>query len=62
LSVEGMMCEHCEAAVKKALEALSAVDSAVADYKKGIVRITLNGETKIKLIKNTIEKEGYKVK
>lgn len=59
--VEGMMCGHCEAHVKKALEALSGVESAVASHEKGTVVIKLSGDVSDSLIKKTIEDEGYKV-
>jgi len=57
--VEGMMCHHCEAAVQKALEALPAVVKATADHEKGIVVLQLQAEVSDKLLRKTIEKEGY---
>ena len=44
LHVEGMMCCHCEARVKKALEALPAVDEAVVSHEAGTAIVTLNAE------------------
>lgn len=61
LKVEGMMCPHCEAHVKKALEAVSGVAEAVASHQSGTVTVTLNGEVSDELLKTTIENEGYKV-
>lgn len=61
LQVEGMMCQHCEATVKKALEALPAVAEAVADHKKGTVLVHLSAEVSEKTLRKVIEKEGYKV-
>jgi len=62
LDVEGMMCSHCEAAITKALLTVPNVAGAIADHKKGTVTVTLCGEVSEKLLKKTIEKEGYKVK
>ena len=59
--VEGMMCPHCEAHVKGALEALDAVESAVADHKAGQVTVTLKSELSDEVIKGTIVAQGYKV-
>ena len=59
--VEGMMCGHCEAHVKKALEALDGVDDARASHETGIVTVTLSCNVSDELLKKTIEEEGYKV-
>lgn len=61
LKVEGMMCPHCEAHVKKALEGLEGVESAVASHEKKTVVVTLSGDVSDEILKNTIEAEGYKV-
>ncbi len=61
LKIEGMMCMHCEAHVKKALEALDGVESVVASHEKGIAVITLSAEVSDELLKKTVENEGYKV-
>ncbi len=61
LKIKGMMCGHCEARVKKALEALSAVESAIPDHKKGIATMKLSAEIDLETLKNAVEKEGYKV-
>ena len=61
LKVEGMMCPHCEAHVKKALEALAGVEEAVASHEKGEVVVCLTAEVSDAVLKETIEKEGYKV-
>lgn len=58
--VEGMMCAHCEAHVKNALEALPEVESAVADHNVGEVKVTLKGELADQTIKDTITAQGYK--
>ena len=45
MKIEGMMCPHCEASVKKALEAIPTVDSASASHEKGEAVVKLNAET-----------------
>ena len=61
LNVEGMMCGHCEARVKKALEALDAVDEAVVSHTDGTTVVTLNAEVSDDLLKETVEAQDYKV-
>ena len=61
LKVEGMMCPHCEAHVKKALEALAGVEEALPSHEKGEVVLTLSAEISHEILKETVEKEGYKV-
>ncbi|MCR4734145.1 MAG: heavy metal translocating P-type ATPase [Treponema sp.] len=60
LKVEGMMCEHCEAHVKEALEKIRGVDSALADHTKGEVKVTLSKDVKDKDFEKAITKAGYK--
>ena len=62
MKVEGMMCPHCEMTVKKALEALPQVDSAVASHTDGTATVTLNGDVDDAVLKKTIEDQGYTVK
>lgn len=59
--VEGMMCQHCENHVKKALEALSGVESATASHTDGIVTVVLSKDVSDETIKAAIQEEGYKV-
>ncbi len=59
--VKGMMCAHCEARVKGALESLSEVRSAEADHKTGTVFISLNSECEKEKLKKVITEQGYKV-
>lgn len=59
--VEGMMCGHCEAHVKKAVEALPGVTAATADHKSGTVTVTMQAEVADASIKAAIEEEGYRV-
>ncbi len=61
IRVEGMMCPHCEAHVKKALEALNGVDKVIASHEKGEVTVHLSADVTDALLKETVEKEGYKV-
>ena len=59
IKVKGMMCPHCEAAVRTAVEALAGVKSAVADHVSGTV--TVEGDADVELIKKTIIAKGYEV-
>ena len=61
LKVEGMMCGHCEARVKKALEALPEVDEAVVSHVAGTAIVTLNAEVADDVLKNAVEAQDYKV-
>ena len=61
LHVEGMMCGHCEARVKKALEALPAVDEAVVSHEAGPAIVTLNAEVSDADLKKAVEDQDYKV-
>ena len=59
--VEGMMCGHCENAVKTALEKLEGVASAEADHEKGIAQVVLKKEVPNAILKKAVEDEGYQV-
>ena len=59
IKVEGMMCAHCEANVKKGLEELPFVESAVADHNAGTVTLKLSGEADMDAVKGVIEERGY---
>ena len=61
IHVEGMMCGHCENAVKTALEKLEGVASAEADHEKGIARVVLKKEVPNAILKKAVEDEGYQV-
>ena len=61
LKVEGMMCGHCEARVKKALEALPEVDESVVSHEAGTAIVTLNAEVADDVLKNAVEAQDYKV-
>ena len=59
IKVKGMMCSHCEAHVKKALEAIDGIDSAVASHEKNLVTITNSKAVDEALIRNAITDAGY---
>ena len=61
LKVEGMMCAHCEARVKKALEAVPGVESAAADHTAGTAVVTLAGPVADETLKAAVEAQDYKV-
>ncbi len=61
IRVDGMMCTHCEASVKAALEAIPGVTEAHADHESGTVVVRCGSDVKDKTLSKAIEKEGYKV-
>ena len=61
LKVEGMMCAHCEARVKKALEAVPGVESATADHNEGVAVVTLAEPVADEILKAAVEAQDYKV-
>ena len=61
LKVEGMMCPHCEARVKKALEAVEGVESAVADHALGTAVVTLRESVSDEVLKAAVEAQDYQV-
>lgn len=61
MKIEGMMCGHCEARVKKCLEALPEVSEAVVSHEKGTAVVTLSGEISEDVLKKTVEDQDYKV-
>ncbi len=61
LKIEGMMCGHCEATVRKALEELDAVESAVVSHTDGTADVTLKSEISDAELKKVVEEKGYKV-
>ena len=61
LNIEGMMCGHCEARVKKALEALAQVDEAVVSHENGTAVIKLNVDVDNAVLKEAVEAQDYKV-
>ncbi len=61
MKIEGMMCGHCEARVKKCLEALAEVAEAKVSHEAGTAVLTLNGDISDEVLKKTVEDQDYKV-
>ena len=61
IKIEGMMCGHCEAHVKSALEKLDGVSSAEVSFKDGTAKVALDKEVADATLKTAVESEGYKV-
>ncbi len=61
MKIEGMMCGHCEARVKKCLEALAQVDEAAVSHEAGTAVVTLNAELADDVLRKTVEDQDYKV-
>ena len=61
MKIEGMMCPHCEAHTKKALEALDGVSEATADFKAGTAIVTLTEAVADDVLKAAVEDAGYTV-
>lgn len=61
MKIEGMMCGHCEAAVKKALEAVAGVETAEVSHETGTAVVTLNAEVADEVLKKAVEDKDYKV-
>ena len=61
MKIEGMMCKHCEARVKKVLEELPEVAEAVVSHEAGTAVVTLNAELANDVLKKVIEDQDYKV-
>ena len=59
--IEGMMCGHCSARVKKVLEALEQVEEAVVSHEDGTAIVTLSGEVADDVLRKTVEDQDYKV-
>ena len=59
IKIEGMMCNHCENTVKKALEALEQVQEAVVSHEAGTAVVTLTGEVADDVLKEAIEAKDY---
>lgn len=61
MKIEGMMCQHCEARVKKCLEALEGVESAEVSHESGTAVVTLTSDVTDETLKTTVEAQDYKV-
>lgn len=61
MKIEGMMCAHCEARVKKALEALEAVSAAEVSHEAGTAVVHLNKDVPEQVLKEAVEAQDYPV-
>ena len=61
MHIEGMMCGHCEARVKKTLEALEGVSEAVVSHEAGTAVVTLQADVADDVLKTAVEEQDYKV-
>ena len=61
MNIEGMMCEHCEARVRKALEALPEVEQAAVSHDSGTAVVTLSAPVDDAALKQAVEAQDYKV-
>ena len=61
MKIEGMMCQHCEATVKKCLEALPEVGQAHVSHETGTAVVELKSEIADETLKKTVEDQDYKV-
>lgn len=61
LKIEGMMCGHCEARVKKTLEAIDGVTAAQVSHEEGTAHVTLNKDVADTVLKEAVEAQDYKV-
>lgn len=61
MNIEGMMCGHCEATVKKALEALPEVSEAIVSHENNTAIVTLTKELADDVLKKTVEEKDFKV-
>ena len=61
MKIEGMMCPHCEARVKKCLEELPEVTEAKVSHKEGTAVVVLTSDLSDDVLKKTVEDQGYKV-
>ena len=61
IKIEGMMCPHCEAHVKKALEALEGIENVVPSHTEKKATLTLTSPVSDETLKSTVEAQGYKV-
>ncbi len=62
MTIEGMMCPHCEATVKKALLAIEGVEDAVVSHEAGTAVVTLGAEVADEVLKAAVEAKDYEVK
>ena len=61
MKIQGMMCKHCEARVKKTLEAIEGVESALVSHESGTAVVTLSAPVEDAVLKNAVEAQDYPV-
>ena len=61
IRIEGIMCEHCEARIKAALEAVAGVAGADVSHKTGTAKVTLLSQVQDEALRTAVENAGYKV-
>ena len=61
MKINGMMCGHCEAAVKKALESLEGVEEAIVSHEEGTAVVSMTNEVSDDVLTQTVEDKDYKV-
>ena len=61
MKIEGMMCQHCQARVKKALEAVDGVESADVSFESGTAKVALKNAVSDDVLKKAVEDQDYKV-
>ena len=61
MKIKGMMCKHCEARVKNALEALPEVSEAIVSHKKNTAKVILSAEIADDVLRKAVEDQGYPV-
>lgn len=61
MKIEGMMCPHCEARVKKVLEAIDGVETATASFEAGTAIVTLTKDVDNAVLKAAVEAQDYPV-
>ena len=62
MNIEGMMCGHCEARVKKCLEGVDGVKEAIVSHESGSATVILEKEVSFEVLKSIVEEQGYEVK
>ena len=62
MKIEGMMCPHCEATVKKALEALEGVEGAEVSHEAGTAVVSMSADVADAVLKEAVEAKDYAVK
>ena len=61
MKIEGMMCKHCEARVKKCLEEIDGVTEAIVNHETDSATVKMSKDIEFDILKKTVEDQGYKV-